>query len=157
VEDERLTIISQLTYVAWFVAFFGALFVLVFVLAFLILRIPWVRRRADASNDRKLGIGQEPLFRQAHRTGVVPPGADIERWRAAVGEKDPFAAVQWIVAAGVLLSLAYRTITAPPRDGSGAIAHAILPVFFLALFSFNYWWMRRRRRLRRQLFQDPVE
>jgi hypothetical protein len=151
VEDERLTIIGQLTYVAWFVAFFAA----IFAVAFLIFRIPWVRRRADASNDRRLGIGQEPLFRQAHRTGVVPPGADIERWRDVLDEKDPFAAVRWIFAAGVMLALAYRTITDPPHDGSGAIAHAILPLFFLALFSFNYWWMRRRRQLRRQVFRDP--
>ena len=147
--DERLMIAGELLYVAWFVMFFGAFG----AIGFVVTQIPWVRRRLDAANDRNIGPDQLPLWRQARRTGVVPPGADVDRWREFMGKKNTALTVHWIVGSGVVVAFAFRTLTAPPRSGSEVIAHAILPLAFLILVAWNVTYLRRERRLRRQLFQ----
>lgn len=150
VGDDQLTIVGELLYVATFVAFFTALG----AIAFLVSLIPWIRRRLDAMRTRNIGPGQMPLWRQAHRTGVVPEGADVDRWRTAIGKKDSYTTIQWIVGPVIAVALVMRTLAAPPRNGMEAIAHAIVPMAFLIIFIWNVTWLRRTQRLRRQLLQD---
>jgi hypothetical protein len=147
--DEQLTIFGELFYVWTFVAFFGGLA----CIGYLVTLIPWVRRRLDASNDRTIGPGQQLLWRQAHRTGVVPEGADVDRWRRAMGQKDYYETIQWIIGPMVAAFLAIRTLANPPTNGSEVIAHAILPIAFFLMFAWNVRWMRKKQHLRRQLFQ----
>ncbi|QGG40389.1 hypothetical protein [Aeromicrobium yanjiei] len=51
---------------------------------FILVSLPLVPVGALVQRRRLGGRGQLSLYRQAYRTGVVPEGADVERWRPVV-------------------------------------------------------------------------
>lgn len=129
----------------------GPLILLVALFA-LAVRLGWFDRLRDRALDRQLGKGQGPLFREALEYGRIPPGADIDGWRALLAKPERGLFPRLLLPGAVLVLLLIWPVISDPGGSIDAFILNAVPVLLLVglgifLIPTYRRALQRRRRL----------
>jgi hypothetical protein len=103
------------------------------------------------------GKGQLALYRRAYRTGTIPAGADVDRWRPVARRQARFfregGRLQRVVAVAMMVLLVLLAVVAlVAARGKVDVVTAVLVVLGIAMFGLLYWGVDRLWRMRRPQF-----
>lgn len=125
-------------------------------LALLVVAIPLFVAGAALQRHRLGGKGQLGLYRQAYRTGTIPAGANIDKWRPVVRKQARFFregghVQRWaaIVLVGMMLLLAVGGLVASAGDIDATLVVVVAGSIVFAVLLFwgadRLWRWRRRQ------------